>query len=365
MTQLSAPEQVQAPGQLSIPGRRRRTLMAALPFVLLLLAVLTLVSLSVLIGAGEIGPDRVVALLRGQPDALADEHLKVVVNTIRIPRTIAALLVGTALGVAGTLMQAVTRNPLAETGLLGVNAGASLGVVAGLTYVSYTNSGFAYLLWAFMGALVASAIVLMIASAGRAAISPLRLLLAGAALGATFRGMTSFILVSDANVFNEYRFWVLGALTGITVERSLQILPAVIVGLVMAFFVARPLAALMLGDDVARALGHRPGLIRAVVSVAVTLLAASAVALSGPISFLGLIAPHVARAIAGPRLVRQVFLSALVGMTVLLTADVLGRVVIRPFEAPLNVLLALIGGPLLIFIARSPRMLTMRGAEGA
>lgn len=332
----------------------------------LLAAALALAALSLLIGGGEIGPGQTLSYLLGRPEALADEHLSMVVRTIRIPRTIAAVVIGVALGVAGALMQAVTRNPLAETGLLGVNPGAALGVIIGLTYVSRSQSGYAYLLWAFAGALVASLIVLLLANASRTAVSPLRLLLAGAALGSTFRGITSYVLVTDAEVFDQFRFWTLGSIVGVTTERTLQVLPAVVLGLLLTAVVIRPLSALQLGDDVARGLGHRPGLIRTLVSVAVTLLAASAVALAGPISFLGLIAPHTARAIVGPRLGAQALLSGLAGAAVLLAADILGRIVIRPYEAPVNVLLAILGGPLLLLIARSPRLLTLRTpAEGA
>ena len=330
----------------------------------LLAATLALALLSILIGAGTVGPAQAMAYLLGRPEVVENSYVQMVITTLRWPRTVAALLVGAALGTAGALMQAVTRNPLAETGLLGVNAGAALGVVLGLTFMTQTGSGFAYLAWAFGGALAASLAVLAVAAAGKVGASPLRLVLAGAALGATFRGLTSYLLVTNAAVYDEYRFWMLGTVAGVSLDRALQMLPAVAGGLLLAALVTKPLSALFLGDDVARALGHRPGLIRVVVSLAVTLLTAAAVAMAGPISFLGLIAPHLARALVGPRLGQQIGLSMVAGAGILLAADILSRVIIRPHEAPVSVLLAYIGAPLLILIARSNRLLTLQGPGG-
>lgn len=346
------------------PGGMGGRLARVLWPVALFTATLTLALLSILIGSGPVGPSQALAYLLGRPEAVENSYVQMVITTLRLPRTLAALIVGAALGTAGALMQAVTRNPLAETGLLGVNAGAALGVVLGLTYMAQTGSGYAYLAWAFGGALAASLAVLAVAAAGKVGASPLRLVLAGAALGATFRGLTSYILVTNAAVYDEYRFWMLGTVAGASLERALEMVPAVACGLVLAALVTKPLSALFLGDDVARALGHRPGLIRVVVSLAVTLLTAAAVAMAGPISFLGLIAPHLARALVGPRLGQQIALSMVAGAGILLAADILSRVIIRPHEAPVSVLLAYIGAPLLILIARSNRLLTLQGPGG-
>ncbi|SHG43045.1 iron complex transport system permease protein [Streptoalloteichus hindustanus] len=320
---------------------------------------IALVTSSILVGSGDIPSGRVIDYVLGDAAARADSHLQMVITTLRVPRTLAAVLVGCALGVAGTLLQSATRNPLAETGLLGVNAGAALGVVLGIAYAG-VESGYGYLVWAFAGAAVASALVLMIARVGGALVSPLRLVLAGAALGATFRGLTGSILLRQANSYDQYRFWVLGSLSGVDMSLTLRMLPAIGIGLLTAVLVARPLSALHLGDDAARALGHRPGLVRVVVAVVVTLLAGAAVALAGPIAFLGLLAPYLARAVAGPRMLAQVVVSGMAGIVLLLAADVLGRVVIRPYEAPVSVLLAIVGGPALVLIARSRRLMTLR-----
>ncbi|MCP2261207.1 iron complex transport system permease protein [Streptoalloteichus tenebrarius] len=318
-----------------------------------------LLTCSILVGSGEIPTSRVVDYLLGHPDAVADPQLQMVINTLRVPRTLTAVLVGAGLGVAGTLLQSATRNPLAETGLLGVNSGAALGVVLGISYAG-VESGYGYLVWAFTGAAVASALVLLIARTGGAMVSPLRLVLAGAALGATFRGIMASILLRQPNSYDQYRFWVIGSLSGVDMSIALRMLPAVVIGLLAAVLVARPLSALHLGDDAARALGHRPGVVRVVVAVVVTLLAGASVAMAGPVAFLGLLAPYLARAVAGPRVLAQVALSGLAGVVLMLASDVLARVVIRPYEAPVSVLLAIVGGPALILIVRSRRLMTLR-----
>nr|WP_050502197.1 iron ABC transporter permease [Streptomyces monomycini] len=316
--------------------------------------------LSLLIGTGSSPLARAWDFLMGDPTARADAQLRLAVLDVRLPRTLAAVLVGVSLGAAGCLLQAVTRNPLAETGLLGVNSGAALGVVVGLTYFG-VNSSYALLGWALAGGMAASAVVLLLAASGRAAASPLRLVLAGSALGATFHGMTSYVLLSTQSTFDTFRYWTIGSLAGIKTSDTYPLVPLVAAGLLIAFGAARPLAALALGDDSARSLGHRPGLVRVVVAGAVTLLAGSAVAIAGPIAFLGLMAPHAARTVTGPRIAAQLALSALIAADVMIAADIFARVAIRPWETPVSVLLAFVGGPLLIGIARSRRMSTAGG----
>ncbi|NUR90862.1 MAG: iron chelate uptake ABC transporter family permease subunit, partial [Nonomuraea sp.] len=308
-------------------------------------ALLALCAASMLTGAGRVAPGQVVGYLLGGE---ADGHLRMVVDTLRLPRTLAALVVGAALGVSGMLLQSVTRNPLAETGLLGVNAGAALGVVAGIVTAGAQTGG-AYLVWALGGALLATGVVLVVG----ARLSPLKLVLAGAALSATLTGITTAVLVADPVTFDQYRFWVLGSLAGIPMELVASIAPAVVAGLVMAAVAARPLAALALGDDLSVALGHRPGRTRLWVTVAVTLLSAAAVALAGPIGFLGLLAGYFSRTLLGGRVGPRIVLSGLAGAVVLLGADVLARLIMRPYEAPVALLVAVLGAPVLIVVARS------------
>ncbi|MFF3533366.1 Fe(3+)-hydroxamate ABC transporter permease FhuB [Streptomyces sp. NPDC002466] len=342
------------------PSRRRTGLVIA-GFAA---ALVLLCGVSLCVGAGEVGPGGALDYLLNRHGARSDSRLALVIGDLRLPRTLTAVLVGAALGVAGCLLQAVTRNPLAETGLLGVNAGASLGVVAGIALLGL-NSGYAYLVCAFVGAVVASGLVLLIAGRGNGS-SPMRLVLAGSALGATFGGLTSVILVNSAETYDRFRFWVLGSLAGVDGYGELgRLLPVLVVGFVVALLVTRPLSALALGDDLARGLGHRPSVIRTTVAVAVTLLTAGAVALAGPISFLGLLAGFLARALAATRPAARVVLAGLIGAGVLTVADVAARVVSRPFEAPVSVIVALIGAPVLIGIVRSRQLTAMGMTEPA
>ncbi|WP_265291931.1 Fe(3+)-hydroxamate ABC transporter permease FhuB [Streptomyces sp. SHP 1-2] len=350
-----------ADGRVEQPSAGRRTglLITAFTAVVVLLA-----GLSLSVGAGEVGPGGALDYLFDLGGARSDSRLSLVIGDLRLPRTLTAVLVGAALGVAGCLLQAVTRNPLAETGLLGVNAGASLGVVAGIALLGL-DSGYAYLVCAFVGAVAASGLVLLIAGRGGGG-SPMRLVLAGSALGATFGGVTSVIVVNSAETYDRFRFWVLGSLAGVEGYGELgRLLPVLAIGFAVALLVTRPLSALALGDDLARGLGHRPSLIRTSVAVAVTLLTAAAVALAGPISFLGLLAGFLARALAGTGLAARIVLAGLIGAGVLTLSDVAARVVARPFEAPVSVIVALIGAPVLIGIVRSRRLASMGMTEPA
>ncbi|MFB7909747.1 Fe(3+)-hydroxamate ABC transporter permease FhuB [Kitasatospora sp. NPDC056076] len=354
-SQVGAPEApaVTAPGAPPPPARPLRD--SAWPVAAGAVAVLlALTALSLSVGAGEVGPGRVLDYLLDRDGARADSRLALVVGELRLPRTLTALLVGAALGVAGAQLQSVTRNPLAETGLLGVNAGASLGVVLGIAVLGVQTS-YGYLAFAFGGAVLASTLVLLIAGS-RGGGSPMRLVLGGSAVGATFGGITGVLIVNSPEAYDRYRVWVLGSLAGVEGWTTLgQLAPVLGAGFLLALLTTRPLTALALGDDLARGLGHRPGATRAAVAAAVTLLTASAVALAGPISFLGLLAGFLARALAGPRIGRLTLFAGLFGAAVLTGADVLARVVARPFEAPVSVIVALVGAPALIAIVRSRR----------
>ncbi|MFC4158685.1 FecCD family ABC transporter permease [Chitinimonas lacunae] len=334
----------------SIRRPRSAVLWLAAALALPALALLALVQ-----GAGSTSVGDSLAFLFGAPAARADLHLHNVIVSLRLPRMLAALLVGSALGVAGALMQAVTRNPLAEPGLLGVNAGAALGVVVGIGWFG-AESGPGYLVWAGLGALLGNVCVLGASHIGHGRTdAPLRLVLAGAALGATFHGLASAILLSQPTGYDQYRFWVLGSLSGITSMMTGWTAIPVITGLIFTALLARPLSALLLGDEVASALGHRPRLLRLMAALTVTLLTGSAVALAGPVAFLGLMAPFLARGLVGSSLPAQLALSAWLGASLLLLADLAARYVAQPFETPISVLTALLGAPLLVWVARSQR----------
>ena len=314
-------------------------------FVLLPSLTVLLAAASLLVGAGDVTYREVLGFFW---NGTSDARLEMIITTLRVPRALAAVLVGVALGAGGLLLQSATRNPLAETGLLGVNSGAALGVVAGITFAG-AESGREYLLCALAGALAASGAVLLIAATGRA--SPLRLILAGVALGATFKGISGYLLMRDGSTFDQYRFWALGSLSGVQQRMVIQASPLVLIGLVLAALLVRPLSALALGDDTATALGHRPHRIRIVTGLAVTALAAAAVAVAGPIAFLGLLAPWLAHSLSGPDIGGRLFLAAFAGAALLLAADMAARVVVRPYEVPASVLIAFLGAPLLIHAA--------------
>lgn len=283
-----------------------------------------------------------------------------VLLNLRLPRTIAAILLGAALAVAGSLMQSLTRNRLAEPGLLGVNAGAALGVVLGMTF-GMGESGLARLPWALAGALLANAFVVAAGVRTRHS-APLRLVLLGVALSASFQGLSSTLLLSNSNYYDQYRFWLLGSLAGITPSMLQALAPSLLFALVASFALARPLASLGFGDEGARSLGQRPALLRASVASFAALLCAASVALAGPIAFMGLLAPFVARQLR-PKLFTQHELSqrgqllfcASVGAALLLLTDISARLVAMPFETPISVMSACLGAPLLIYLARNRR----------
>jgi len=282
-----------------------------------------------------------------------DSQAAVVIRSLRLPRGLACLMIGAALGLGGSLLQSVTRNPLAETGLLGVNAGAALAVVVAIS-VFGVESALGYLVAASIGALGGCLLVAVIASSSSRA-TPLRLVLAGVAVSSTCIGLTAFLVLRSGAGLDQYRYWLLGAMSGVTVEILHYAAPAVLAAVVITVVLIRPLAALGLGDDTARALGHRPLAIRLWTMLAVTLLAGAAVAVAGPIGFLGLVAPHAARRWAGASVGLHCLLAALFGSAILMVADIAARLVVRPYETPVSVLLAFVGAPLLIWLARSGR----------
>lgn len=281
----------------------------------------------------------------------------IVVRELRLPRTALGLVVGLALALAGVLFQAVTRNPLAEPRILGVSAGASLGVVLAIAVFGVgTLTG--YVWFGVAGALLAGLLVFAVANRARDGASPVTLALVGAALDAGLGAMVYALLSIDARTFEEYRFWVVGGLTGRDVGVAGQVLPFVLAGTALAVLVARGLDALGLGDDVARGLGHRIILVRLGAGGAAVLLTGAAVAAAGPIAFVGLAVPHLARALVGADHRWVLLLAALLGPTLLLTADITGRLVAPPGEIPAGIVTALLGAPLLALLVRRARTVT-------
>ncbi|MFG2057339.1 FecCD family ABC transporter permease [Micromonospora sp. NPDC048930] len=340
------------PARAGTPSRRGggRRAAVALGAALLLAAVL-LASLA--LGSRPLAVGEVWTALTA-PDG---GQATTIVRELRLPRTALGLVVGLALALAGVLFQAVTRNPLAEPRILGVSAGASFGVVLAIAVFGVgTLTG--YVWFGVAGALLAGLLVFAVANRTREGASPVTLALVGAALDASLGAIVYALLSIDARTFEEYRFWVVGGLTGRDVGVAGQVLPFVLAGAVLAALVARGLDALALGDDVARGLGHRVALVRLGAGVAAVLLTGAAVAAAGPIAFVGLAVPHLARALVGADHRWTLLVAALLGPALLLAADIVGRLVAPPGEVPAGIITALIGAPLLAFLVRRARVVT-------
>ncbi|MEP2373646.1 MAG: iron chelate uptake ABC transporter family permease subunit [Ilumatobacter sp.] len=286
-------------------------------------------------------------------DPAATDHL--IVRELRLPRTVLGVLVGVSLGMAGALMQGVTRNPLADPGLLGVNAGASFAVV--LAIWAFGIASVSGLVWfAFIGAAVTSVVVYALGSAGRGGATPVRLALAGAALAALLFALTRAVTLLDQATLDQFRFWVVGSLAGRGPEVAGQVAPFMVVGIALALGAARQLNALALGEEAATALGTRIAVTRAVSVLSVTLLCGSAVATAGPIGFVGLVVPHAVRVWFGPDQRWLLPASGLAGAALLLYCDTLGRIVARPGEIQVGIMTAAVGGPAFIPLVRRTRM---------
>ncbi|MBC3193440.1 iron ABC transporter permease [Pseudonocardia sp. C8] len=278
-----------------------------------------------------------------------------VVRHVRLPRTLAGLAAGAALGVAGCVAQGLTRNPLAGPGTLGVNAGASFAIVAVMLAFGAEDLG-AYVWAGFAGGAVAALAVYAIGATGRGGASPVKLAMAGAAVSALLLAMVNALVLLDHDLFARFRFWTIGSLTRADLATVGQAVPFLAAGLLVAVVLIRRLDALALGDDTARSLGARPTVVRVTGLVAVVVLAGTAVALAGPVAFVGLVAPHVARGLAGTAHRWVLPLSGLVAATVALLADVAGRVLIAPEEIQLGITAALVGGPFFLHLVRTRKV---------
>jgi iron complex transport system permease protein len=281
------------------------------------------------------------------------EH--VIVTDLRGPRTLVGLMVGVSLGLAGAAMQGISRNPLGDPAILGLNAGASLAVVIAISFLGATSL-LGYVWFAFVGAAAAGVIVYLLSSIGRHGATPVKLALAGAAMTALLASLVTLIQLTDVNALNALRFWVVGSLAGRDIEIASQVWPFVLIGMIMALATARMLNALALGDDVARSLGQNVARARAFTAGAVIVLTGAAVAAAGPIAFIGLTIPHIARAVVGPDYRWVLPYSAVMGPILLLSADVIGRIIVRPSELQVGIMTVLIGAPFFIALVRRRRM---------
>jgi iron complex transport system permease protein len=342
------------PATAAVPQRRSRTrratLILGLVCCVVLLAVVALLSIAV--GSKQIPLSTVFDAIRHYDATNTDQ---VIVHSLRVPRTLVGLLVGAALGLSGALMQGVTRNPLADPGILGVNGGAALFVVAGIYWFGLTSLT-AYVWLAFAGAAAASVAVYALGSLGREGATPVKLALAGAALTAMLGSLTTALLIGDVDTFDQFRFWAVGSLAGRGSDIVGQVAPFILIGIVLALVSGRVLNALSLGDDVARSLGQRVGLARIFTAVTVVLLCGAATAAAGPIGFVGLTIPHVARLVTGPDYRWILPYSMLLAPILLLGSDVIGRVVAQPGELQVGIVTAILGAPFFIALVRRRKL---------
>ncbi|MFF2053993.1 FecCD family ABC transporter permease [Leifsonia sp. NPDC058194] len=351
-TSVTAASAGRAEGITSV-GRRRRRLLVG--FAVAVLALVVVSVLSLMVGARTIAPadvlDAVFHYRPGDP-----EHLVVIGS--RLPRTLLGLAAGLALGLAGTVMQGLSRNALADPGILGVNFGASLAVVVAIAYLGVTSAS-GYVWFAFVGAALASVLVYAVSSAGREGATPIKLAIAGAAVSAALGSLITAVLLTSRVSLDAMRFWQVGALAGRSFDVFWQILPTLVIGAVIALGLGRVLNGLALGDDVARGLGQRVGVARGVSAVAIVLLCGSATAAVGPIAFVGLVVPHLARWVVGGDYRWILAYSAVVAPTLLLACDVIGRVVAMPGELQVGVVMAFVGAPLFIALVRRRKLVSL------
>ncbi|MDG9713793.1 FecCD family ABC transporter permease [Streptomyces sp. DH10] len=316
--------------------------------LLLAVAILVLVALaSIAIGAKELSLGQVWHGLFEDSGTYGD-----VVVAERLSRTVLGLLAGAALGLAGAVLQALTRNPLADPGLLGINAGASAAVVTAVTFLGITSlSG--YVWFAFFGAAAVGALVWFLG--GSRGATPVRLALAGTAISAALYGYLQAVMIMDDAALGKMRFWTVGSLSAANDSTIRQVLPFLLVGMVLALALSRPLNAMAMGDDTAKALGANLNRTRALSMLAATVLCGAATAACGPIVFVGLMVPHVVRSFTGPDLRWILPYAAILSPVLLLGADVIGRIVARPAELQVGIITAILGGPVFIYLVRRRR----------
>jgi iron complex transport system permease protein len=341
-----------APAAAPSPGRIRARRVGLVLGLLALLALTALASLA--FGAKEIPLPEVWSAVFAPTGTEND----IVVRSLRAPRTLLGVAVGVALGMAGALMQGHTRNPLAEPGLLGVSAGAAFLVVLGI-YAFGVSSLYGYVWFAFAGAFAASVVVFVLGSVSRDGATPVTLALAGVAVTSLLGAFTSALVLVDSQTLDQYRFWAVGSLAGRDAEVAWQVAPFLLAGVVLALVNSPGLNLLSLGEDVARGLGVNLTATRWTGLAAITLLTGAAVAACGPIAFVGLVVPHVCRAFTGPDHRWLVPASGLAGAVLLLAADVIGRVVVRPGELQVGIVLALVGAPFFVVLVRRRKLVSL------
>lgn len=282
----------------------------------------------------------------------SNEHL--ILRTSRVPRALIAAVVGASLSVAGALMQALTRNPLASPSLFGINSGAGLAIVVAVAW--FGAAAMTQYMWvAFAGAALTAAGVFLLGTSGRSGTSPVNLTLAGSAVAAFAASLTSGILLGNNKAFAQVLFWLVGSVADRELSMLTAVLPYVAAGLAVAFALGRPLNILAMGEDVALSLGQRTALVKLAAAAAIVVLAGASVAVAGPIGFVGIVIPHIARSLVGTDHRWLLPYCAILGGVLLVAADLGSRFILMPSEVPVGALTALIGVPFFVAIARRGR----------
>ncbi|MCW5838641.1 MAG: iron ABC transporter permease [Anaerolineales bacterium] len=338
------------PARVTAPlATRRGNALRLLGFPLMAALLWAVLLASTAFGAAEIPPRTVVESVTHFDDTNT-EHL--VIRSLRMPRAITAALVGAALAAAGAIMQGLTRNPLADSGLLGIEAGAALAVLVAVLFLNvHSLSGFA--LFAFAGAALSGAFVYAVGSLGRGGPTPIKLTIAGAAMAATLGSITSLLAILHPLGYDQVRLWMAGSVAGREMELIAPAAVYILAGLALAILLGRQITTLSLGDDLARGLGLNVLWVKLLAALATVVLAGTSVALAGPVGFVGLVAPHAVRFFTGPDYRWIIPYAAILGAIFLVTADVVGRLVMRPLELPVGLMTAALGGPLFIYLVRA------------
>lgn len=303
---------------------------------------------SIALGQTSISAGTVIEAFLDYDQTITDH---IIIRTTRLSRAVIAAVVGAGLAVAGALMQALTRNPLASPSIFGINAGALFFIVFAATFFS-VSSMVSYMWIAFLGAALAAVLVYFLGSLGRDGLTPLKIVLAGAAITALFVSFTQGLLVLNQQSLEGILFWLAGSVAGRTIDMLLPILPFMIGAVSLAFLLGNHINILLAGEDIARGLGQRTILIKLLLGIVIVILAGGSVAVAGSIGFIGLIIPHIVRAFVGNDYRWIIPYSALFGASLLLISDIAARFVIMPQEMPIGVMTALLGTPFFIYLAR-------------
>lgn len=337
------------------PIARRGSAPLTLGLLGLVGGVVCLSVLSMTVGARPITLDTVWTALTAL-DATSTEHR--IIWDLRLPRTLMGLAVGAALGLSGAVLQGATRNPLADPSILGIHSGAALAVVLGVAVFGITQLSL-YVWLAFVGAAIAMLLVYSVASLGREGATPIKLALAGAAMTAAMQSVISAILLTSSRTLDEIRFWQVGSLAGRGMDIVVQVAPFLAIGIVMALLAGRLLDGLSMGEDVAQALGQNVRRSRIFAGVTAVILSGAATAAAGPIGFVGLTVPHLARAVTGPNYRWILPYSMLMAPMLLLGADIVGRIIAPPGEVQVGIVTALIGAPFFIALVRRRKLASL------